>query len=114
MADRTGVHGDEVRVLNRDFIPLVSQCFDQAKERRPALRGMLALDVKMASAEGIGGVIESVEPAEINELNDDELIECVRQSAFSIELPTPKSDSRGEFQLTIPFGIRVDAGAQKH
>lgn len=111
LVDRTGVLGDAVRVLNRDLLPLVSQCFDQAHERQPALKGMLALGVKLASAEGVGGIIETVEPAEPNELHDDELIECIRQSAFSIELPTPESDARGEFQLTIPFGIHVDAGA---
>ena len=104
MADKTGDFGPEVAVLNRDFIPLVAECFDQAHARNPRLGGMLALNVSLAHAEGVGGIIESVEPGPGNQVRDPEMLECVRQSAFSVELPEPKRSGRNQRFLTIPLG----------
>lgn len=105
MVDRTGELGEEnLRVLNHELIPLVDGCQDQARERDPRLSGMLALDVKLAGAEAVGGIIETLEPApDLNQIADAELIECVRQSAFSIQLPAPTKSGRSELQLTIPL-----------
>lgn len=41
-----------------------------------------------------------------NEVTDAELIDCVRQSAFTIELPMPIESGRIARQLTMPFGAR--------
>jgi hypothetical protein len=110
MVDRTGDLGaDSMRVLNHEFIPLVAECYDQARERNPELRGMLAINVELAGAEEVGGIIEAVEPAEDrNQVQDEELMECVRQSAFSIRLPAPSKSGRGSRQLTIPLGDPLD------
>jgi hypothetical protein len=114
MADHTGELGEEnLRVLNHEFLPLVDDCYQQARERNPQLRGMLALDVKLAGADDVGGIIETLEPAqEGNQVDDEELFECVRQSAFSIQFPAPTKSSRHFAQLTIPLeGQRAeDAG----
>jgi hypothetical protein len=114
MVDRTGEIGAEnMRVINHEFIPLVADCYDQALERNPRLRGMLAVNVELAGAEEVGGIIESVEPAQDrNQVADEELIECVRQSAFSIQLPAPTKSGRKSGQFTIPLGSEgsVDAG----
>jgi hypothetical protein len=111
MKDRTGKFGPEVKALNRQLLPLVDQCFDQAKERGVRGRGMLALGVKLTAADGIGGIIESVEPAPNNAIHDPELIDCVRQSAFTVDLPAPTSSGSRELEMTIPFEGAVDAGA---
>jgi len=111
MLDKTGELGEEVRVLNEQFAPLFDECQEQAQERNPRLGGMLALNMRFASAEGIGGIIESVEPAPDNEVKDDELIECLRQSAFSIELPAPSTGRDTDRQLTIPVEPRETARA---
>jgi hypothetical protein len=67
--------------------------------------------VALAGAEEIGSIIEAVEAAQgLNELDDEELIECVRQSAFSIQLPVPIKSGRTSRQLTMPFGEPADAG----
>jgi hypothetical protein len=110
MVDKTGeMTAEEMRILNHELMPMVSQCLEQAHERDPQLKGMLALEVRFAGAEDLGSIIESVEPAAINDLGEQELIECVRQSAFSLQFPVPSSDRRGERQLTIPFGIDPEA-----
>jgi hypothetical protein len=110
MADRTGKLGPEVKALNQQLMPLVGQCFDQAKERGVRGNGMLALGVKLAGAEGIGRIIESVEPTANNAIGDPELIDCVRQSAFTVDLPPPTSDGASDIMLTMPFEGAPDAG----
>lgn len=111
MKDRTGKMGPEVKALNQQLLPLVDQCFDQAKERGVRGRGMLAVEVKFAGAEGIGRIIESVEPAESNAIGDPELLDCVRQSAFTVDLPPPTASGASDAMLTIPFEGAPDAGA---
>jgi hypothetical protein len=106
LKDRTGeLNPETMRVLNHEFMPFVRECYDQAHERNPALRGMLAVSLELAGAEELGTIIEAVEPASaINELADEELIECVRQSAFSLQLPMPLKSGRASRQLTMHFG----------
>lgn len=114
MKDRTGELSEgEIHVLNHELMPLVDECLEQAHERNPELRGMLAVNVDLASAEGIGGIFESAEAdPQLNELHDDELLECVRQSSFSVQLPEAGRSGRMSRQLTIPFGVSPagDAG----
>ena len=110
MKDKTGLMGDEVKVINRELMPMVADCVDHAQERNPHLHGMLALSVKLASAEGVGSVFETVEPGATNEVDDPEMIDCIRQSAFTISLPMPKANSLHEGMLTIPIDPVPDAG----
>lgn len=111
MKDKTGMMGPEVKALNEQFLPLVDQCFDQAKERGVRGHGMIALEVKFAGAEDVGRIIESVEPGSENAVHDPELIDCLRQSAFTVDLPAPTEASTSEAMLTIPFeGAPGDAG----
>ena len=110
MKDRTGLMGDEVKVINRELMPMVGQCVDEAHERNPRLHGMLGLSVQLASAEGVGSIFETVEPTATNEVNDAEMIDCIRQSAFTISLPAPKADSLHEGMLTIPIDPGRDVG----
>jgi hypothetical protein len=106
MKDRSGELSPEtMRVLNHEFMPLVGECYDLAHERDPRLRGMLAVSIQLAGAEELGTIIDALEPVEgLNEIKDPELIECVRQSAFTIQLPMPLKSGRVGRQLTIPFG----------
>lgn len=108
MADRTGKLGDVVKILNHELAPMVDHCYQDALEQNPRLHGMLALHVKVASVEGVGSIFETVEPDATNQVSDADFIDCVRQSAFSIDLPPPKADAAKDFLLTMPFG--ADAG----
>jgi hypothetical protein len=111
MRDRTGVMPETIRAINAQFGPLVDQCFDQAQERGVNQRGMLGLAVKLASAEGVGRIIEAIDPTAGNEIDDAELIDCLRESAFTVDLPVEGS-GRTDFEMTIRYGpTRADAGA---
>jgi hypothetical protein len=62
----------------------MSECIDQAKARNPRLHGMLALSMSVAPTD-TGKVIVSATPTGNNQIEDAELLECIRESSFSIE-----------------------------
>jgi hypothetical protein len=110
MADKTGKLGEVVKVINHELMPMVDHCYQDALEQHPHLHGMLALHVKVTSVEGVGSIFEAVEPDATSQVFDADFIDCVRQSAFSIDLPQPKADVGKDFMLTIPLG--TDAGTR--
>ena len=62
----------------------MSECIDQAKARNPRLHGTLALSMTVAPTEN-HKIIVSVTPARGNQIDDPELLECIRESSFSVE-----------------------------
>jgi hypothetical protein len=96
--------------LNEDFMPLADECIEQAQERTPGLAGMVALDLEVIAEEDLGAVVEFAGPAERNEIHDDELFECLRESAYSLGLPPlPGASGQERFMLTLPVAP-PDAG----
>ena len=85
-------------------MPLVDECLDQARERDPALQGMMAIGLDIIADAELGAVIESVKVPPLNEVDDAELLTCVRESALGTLLPPPEHDAREEIMLTIRVG----------
>lgn len=111
MVDRTGsLNRETLAIINRELIPMIDGCLEQAQEREPNLEGLLALDLTLAGVAEVGGIVETLQAARANQLKSPELLECVRQSAFSLELPLPDGTGRNQLQLTVPFGESPDAG----
>ena len=102
--DRIGLDDATKTAFARDFMPLVDECIEMARERQPELRGMLAIELGAAGDPELGAVVDRVVFAERNEIDDLELRECVEQSAWSLTLPPPPDASREDLLLTIPVG----------
>lgn len=100
LRDRTGGWGQAIiRQLNQELMPLASECIDQAVARRPKLEGTLALDLVVAPVDAKRALVESVTPSPYNQIKDDELVECIRQSSFAMEgLAAPYN-----FTLSMPI-----------
>jgi hypothetical protein len=101
-----------VDYINEDFVPLASECIDQAEQRNPQLTGMLAIGLEIVADEALGGVIDRAEPAARNQVRDEELIECVRQSALTVVLPAPLITGRESIEITLRLGT-WDAGQRE-
>ena len=112
LRDRIGGRDELLRALNHDLMPLVHECIEQAQERTPGLAGMLALNLELVADEELGAVVELAEPAERNEIPDPALLECLRESALSLSLPSPRGSGRDAVLLTIPVAA-LDAGAAR-
>jgi len=74
-------------------------------------RGMLGLAVELAQRRGGRAHCRSIEPTARNEIDDAELIDCLRESAFTVDLPVEGTGRTG-FEMTIPYEpTQADAGA---
>lgn len=100
LRDRTGGWGQAiVGQLNKELLPLASECIDQATARSPRLEGTLALDLVVVPVDAKRAIVESVTPSPYNQIQDDELVECIRQSSFAMEgLGAPYN-----FTLSMPI-----------
>jgi hypothetical protein len=113
LRNRIGGREALIERLNQDFMPLASECIEQAEARSPRLAGMLALSLETIADEQLGAVVEVAEPAPTNNVVDPLLLECIRESALSLALPPPPASGREKFQLTLPVGPQPDAGAPR-
>ena len=99
LVDRTDfVDPSVAQQLARELMPLVSECVDQAKERAH-VEGTLIVQVTVAPADQGRVVVSGVTPRADNQVHDDELLECIRQSSFALDgLRAPH-----DFDLSIPI-----------
>jgi hypothetical protein len=88
--------------LNEDFMPLAAECIEEAQARMPQLAGMLAIGLETIADEELGAVVEVAEAAPASTVLDPLLLECIRESAFSLTLPPPLTSGREKFELTLP------------
>lgn len=105
LKDRIGGRDDLMAALNADFLPLADECIEAARERDPELMGMLALGMEVIGDEDLGAVIENVDFPDRNEVIEAELLECIRETAYSTTLPPPPESGRDEFLITLKVGI---------
>lgn len=105
--DRTGWGDNGVaKQLNKEFMPLASQCIEQAQARNRRLQGMLAFTMVIAPADHGKAIVASLKIRPDNQINDPELFECIRESSFSLEgLQAPH-----DFDITMP--IRPEGSGQ--
>lgn len=99
--------------LNEEFMPLASECLEQAEARSPRLSGMLAIRLETIADEELGAVVDAAEPAPTNNVVDPLLLECIRESALSLTLPPPLTSGREKFEITLPVGPQPGSGAPR-
>lgn len=103
--NRIGGHERLMARLNGDFMPLADECMDQARERRPDLSGLVAIEIELLAERDIGAIVESAEAAPDNAVDDAELVECLQQSLLSMSLPGDAVDGRERLMISL----RTDA-----
>jgi hypothetical protein len=100
ITDKTGWNKDIAKQLNKEFMPLASECIVLAQGRDPALQGTLAVQMQIWPTEDGKAIVAAVTPRADNQIVDPELFECIRESSFSLEgLDAPHS-----FDITMPIG----------
>jgi hypothetical protein len=112
LTDRIGGRDALMAALNQELMPLADECIEQAGERNPELRGMLALELELVADAELGAVIDAAGYPATNEVHDPELLDCIRETALSTSLPPPPEGGREAFMLTMPIGGSAGAGAE--
>ena len=102
-----------VAYLNEELMPLANECIEQAETRAPQLGGMLAIGLETIADEQLGAVVDVADPTPTNKVLDPLLLECIRESAFSLTLPPPLTSGREKFEITLQVGPQPDAGVPK-
>lgn len=89
--------------LQDDVMPLADECYELALERDPTLQGGLDLQFEVVGDEDVGGLVDSVELLETSELQDEEMITCMRETLLSTIFPAPEGSGSTGVQLTLRF-----------
>jgi hypothetical protein len=89
--------------INEDFMPLADECHTMATERGVQIEGMLDIEVAVIADEEEGGLVDSVDLGEGNEVEDVEFTQCVQESLLSTYFETPGESGAAEFRLTLRF-----------
>ena len=87
--------------IRADLIPLADECLELARERQPDLRGVFDVRFDVIGDDDIGGLVETFELGDDNDINDPDLIECVRETTLSTLFPPPEGTDRQELRLAI-------------
>ncbi|MBK8240826.1 MAG: hypothetical protein IPK74_35350 [Deltaproteobacteria bacterium] len=114
LADRIGGRDDLARLLHEDFIPLADECFTAAQERQPGLAGMFEIEFDVLADPDLGAVVDTIEvPPTSTQPGgqpwDPELVECMRESAYSLSFPPPPEGGRDQFMVSLRLGEEADA-----
>ncbi|NVB40514.1 hypothetical protein G6O69_21920 [Pseudenhygromyxa sp. WMMC2535] len=104
LEDLIGLDPELLEAFSTDFMPLADECITAARERDPQLTGMLAVEVDLSGDPAVGGAVERVDFPEQNEIHEDELKTCVRETALSMVLPEPAKPGQERMMLTMPIG----------
>ncbi|MGH1343598.1 MAG: hypothetical protein ACRBN8_18720 [Nannocystales bacterium] len=98
-----GELSDLMDAVSKDLMPLVDECYEAAAERDPGIAGLIDINLEMVGDEDVGGIVESFELGEENEIQDEEMIECIRETTLSTLFPAPKDSGRRGARLTLRF-----------
>ena len=112
LKDRIGLDPELLRTISDELLPLTNECLEDARERDPGLEGMLAVEVNIVVEPEVGAIVETVEFAELNDLDDLELQTCVRETALSMLLPADESGTQ-ELMFTIPVEAEASSDSSR-
>ena len=96
---------DYIREAMTALLPMVVDCYKQARVAHPALAGTLVVNFAIEGEPGIGGVVtESAIDPEKSEIKDPDLGQCVQETMFALEIDPPTNG--GIVKVTFPFTFR--------
>ncbi|MCA9716542.1 MAG: AgmX/PglI C-terminal domain-containing protein [Myxococcales bacterium] len=87
--------------IKDDLVPLARECYESALEDDAALAGRLVMDFSIVGDEDIGGVVDEVALGEDSEIKHPELLECLRESMYSVTFEPP--EGYGTVRVTYPI-----------
>jgi hypothetical protein len=101
-ADADDPDADYIRDAMTALLPMVVDCYKQARVAHPALAGTLVVNFTIEGEPGVGGVVtESVIDPQKSEINDPDLGQCVQETMFALEIDPPTNG--GTVKVTFPF-----------
>ncbi|MEO9183215.1 MAG: sigma-70 family RNA polymerase sigma factor [Kofleriaceae bacterium] len=96
---------DYIRSAMSGLLPMIVECYKQARETHPMLAGTLVVNFTIEGEPGVGGlVMESAIDPEHSQIQDPGLDQCVQETMFALEIDAPTHG--GIVKVTFPFTFR--------
>ncbi|HUS64979.1 MAG TPA: AgmX/PglI C-terminal domain-containing protein, partial [Kofleriaceae bacterium] len=93
---------DVIRSSVRALLPMIQECYEEGLERAPSLQGDIVVHFTIDGEPEVGGVIgESSIVTESTTLVDPQVLECVQETMYGIEIEPPSGG--GVVEVTYPF-----------
>ena len=107
-ANGEGFGKDYVRQRIRDdYYPLAKDCYERGLKKNPKLAGKLVASFRIVGTKNTGGLVDWVDTSsEDNTLDDREVLECMKQSLYSVTFDPPPHD--GVVTVTYPIEFSPD------
>jgi RNA polymerase sigma-70 factor, ECF subfamily len=97
----------DVEVRLQELGQPIAECVDAALERNPALNSGVIFEIGVVADPEVGAVVETAELLPVaGDPPDQELVECVRETTFAVELERPHwFVGRTTFHFPIALGL---------
>ena len=96
---------DYIRASVREIVPLLTECYETALEKNPALAGNLVVDFTIEGEDDLGGVIGSSTILEDgSDIADAGMRECVQETMYAVKIDAPPDG--GVVHVHYPFAFR--------
>lgn len=93
---------DYIRTQVKAIVPLMLECYEAALEGDPKLAGKLVMKFAIGGEPDVGGLVETSEvDAEASTITNPEMVECMRETMYALELVAPLEG--GRMDVTYPF-----------
>lgn len=93
-----------IREQVQQLTGVFEECYEQALERSPGLTGKLMVQFAIVGEPDVGGLVETSEiDPEQSTIVDPDLIECVRESTYTMQFPPPDAGGRVIVHYPIRF-----------
>jgi RNA polymerase sigma factor (sigma-70 family) len=93
---------DYIRASVRELLPMIRECYEEGLARAPGLEGTITVHFTIDGEPEVGGVIgESSIVEENTTLADAQVLECVQETMYGIEIEPPQGG--GVVEVTYPF-----------
>ncbi len=95
--------------IREDYIPLAKDCYEQGLKKNPKLAGKIVADFSIVGNKNVGGIIDEVafDRDGGTTLGDPDVLECLKQSLYSVTFEPPPDD--GKVTVTYPISFSPDA-----
>lgn len=82
------------RMMQEQFKPLASECYEQLRESSPFAEGNVSLQFSIMGDPAVGGVVVDVGFGAATTLNETEFATCIRESMYAAVFDAPPKGSK--------------------
>lgn len=92
-----------IRAAVQELKPLLAECYELARGEQTDLEGRLVVEFEIVGEPEVGGIVDQSSIDQASDLDHPVLVECVRETMYTAELPAPEGG--GRVTVRYPFNF---------